>query len=76
MNSTPHNISKAHVNPQGRWDRVVLAGALAGLAILAVAVGLEWNASRNTTSPVFANPRIAITDTADTVEPSAVAAAR
>lgn len=61
--------------PRNRWDRVVWATALAGLALLAVAVGREWNAARESTVPLFANPRIAITDT-DASRPIAVAASR
>jgi hypothetical protein len=60
----------------GRWDRIAWACTLAGLALLALVVAGEWNAARNTQSPVFANPRIAITDTPNTAQPSTVVAAR
>lgn len=66
--------SGAVAAPHNRWDRILWATTLAGLALLAVAVGREWNAAREATVPVFANPRIAITDTADASLPIAVAA--
>ena len=68
---------KANPTPTGgRWDRIAWACAVGGLVLLALAVGFEWNAARQTASPVFANPRIAITDTPNTAQPSTVVAAR
>lgn len=76
MDGMSFKTETGNVIPRGGWDRIAWACTLAGLALLALAVGREWNAARNTNAPVFANPRIAITDAPNSSQPSTVVAAR
>lgn len=62
------------VVPARRWDSgVAWAIAATGVALLSVAIGREWIASREAT-PAMVSPRIAITDSGNATLPRAVVA--